>query len=489
MNKHIRILQVSTMDNMGGAEKVASNLYHAYHALGYPAWLAVGYKYTDDLTVLSIPNDAYRSTWARIWLSVGDTLSPLVGKVRWARRLRKWLHWIGQPSRLLEIERGHEDFEFPSTWRVLDLPPERPDIVHCHNLHGSYFDLRALLWLSQQVPVVLTLHDEWLFSGHCAYTLGCERWKTGCGHCPDLTIYPAVRRDATAYNWQRKADIYAKCRLYVATPCRWLMQKVEQSMLAPAVADARLVPNGVDTSVFHPSNTNNRREVRTALRIPQDARVLLFTANGIRRNIFKDYQTMRDAVAQVADHLYGQGVLFIALGEDAPVERIGKAEVRFVPYQKDPEAVACYYQAADIYVHAACADTFPNAVLEALACGTPAVATAVGGIPEQVKGLQVMGSLSADLSHYSPEEATGILVPAGNAEAMAFGIEFLLRNDPLLQQIGQNAAKDARQRFDLQRQADHYLEWYSEILEHYNFKRSVAETKRSATCPLEPSAI
>lgn len=477
------------MDNKGGAEKVASNLYHAYRARGYPGWLAVGYKYTDDLTVLSIPNDAYRSAWARIWLSIGDAFSPLDGKVRWARRLRKWLHWIGQPSRLLEIQRGHEDFEYPGTWRLLDLPLERPDIIHCHNLHGSYFDLRALLWLSQQVPVVLTLHDEWLLSGHCSYTLGCERWKTGCGHCPDLTIYPAIRRDATAYNWQRKADIYAKCRLYVATPCQWLMQKVEQSMLAPAVEDARLVPNGVDLSVFHPSNTNNRREVRAALGIPQDARVLLFTANGVRRNIFKDYQTMRDAVAQVADHMYGQGVLFIALGEDAPVERIGKAEVRFIPYQKDPEAVACYYQAADVYVHAARADTFPNTVLEALACGTPAVATAVGGIPEQVKGLQVVGSLSADLSHYSSEEATGILVPAGNAEAMALGIEFLLRNDTLLQQIGQNAARDARQRFDLERQADHYLEWYSEILEHHKTKRSVTEPKRSGTDPLAPSAI
>jgi hypothetical protein len=46
-------------------------------------------------------------------------------------------------------------------------------------------------------------------------------------------------------------------------------------------------------------------------------------------------------------------VLFLALGEDAPAERIGQAEVRFVPYQKDPHLVARYYQAADVYVHAA----------------------------------------------------------------------------------------------------------------------------------------
>jgi glycosyltransferase involved in cell wall biosynthesis len=53
--------------------------------------------------------------------------------------------------------------------------------------------------------------------------------------------------------------------------------------------------------------------------------------------------------------------------------------------QANQESVARYYQAADLYVHAAPADTFPNTVLEALACGTPVVATAIAGIPEQVE--------------------------------------------------------------------------------------------------------
>jgi glycosyltransferase involved in cell wall biosynthesis len=125
--------------------------------------------------------------------------------------------------------------------------------------------------------------------------------------------------------------------------------------------------------------------VRAALGIPQDSQVLLFTGNGIRRNMWKDYQTMRNAIALAVNHQ--ENLLFIALGEDAPAERIGQLEVRFVPYQQDTEIVARYYQAGDIYLHAARADTFPNTVLEALACGTPVVATAVGGIPEQVKGL------------------------------------------------------------------------------------------------------
>ena len=135
----------------------------------------------------------------------------------------------------------------------------------------------------------------------------------------------------------------------------------------------------------------------------------------------------------------------LAMGEEAPPERIGSAEVRFL--QTEPELAATCYTAADVYVHAARADTFPNTILEALACGTPVVATAVGGIPEQLE-----------------EERTGFLVPAGDAQALAERLTRLLSDDHLRQRMGMCALEAARSRFDLQRQASDYLEWYSELV-------------------------
>jgi len=73
------------------------------------------------------------------------------------------------------------------------------------------------------------------------------------------------------------------------------------------------------------------------------------------------------------------------LGEDAPVERVDKLEIRFVPYQEDPTTVARYYQAADVYVHAARAIRRPLVFRRRWAVAHPVVATAVGGIPEQVE--------------------------------------------------------------------------------------------------------
>ncbi len=183
---------------------------------------------------------------------------------------------------------------------------------------------------------------------------------------------------------------------------------------------------------------------------------------------------MRAAIARIAERLHCHSVLFIALGENAPAERIGRAEVRFVPYQKDADIVASYYQTADVYVHAARADTFPNTVLEALACGTPVVATAVGGIPEQVKGLQSLGCGISALNQYGVSEATGVLVPPGDAQGMALGVEQLLQDEPLRRRMGENAASDAVQRFDLQRQADDYLKWYEELLRDNPPQRATA---------------
>ena len=466
----MHILQVNTHDIVGGAGYFAYNLHQKLLAKGYPAWLIVGFKWSADPTVVSVPYNA-KNFWRSFWFFVGDFLIPLVGKVRGTDRVIQLLRLIGEPKKLLESLQGHENFEFPETWRIFDLIPNKPDIVHLHNLHGNYFDLRALPWLSQQTLTVLTMHDAWLLSGHCAHSFDCERWKTGCGKCPNLTIYQEIKHDGSAYNWRRKKDIYNRSRLYLATPSRWLMEKVEQSILCPAILESRVIPNGVDLKVFRPSDMQS---ARSALGIPQNIIVLLLGYNALRKNTFKDSLTMTEAIAELSIRFVGQKVLFIAMGENAPSEHIGNIEIQFAPHQKDPMVVAAYYQAADIYIHNAKADTFPTAILEALSCGTPVVATSIGGIPEQVRSLRNLAienerklgnKVPYGFSDYSVEEATGILVPAGDVSALAGAIEGLVKNEALRKQLGVNAAIDACYRFDFERCANDYITWYREIIE------------------------
>ena len=465
-DRRLNILQISTRDRGGGAERVAYDLLHAFADYGHTSRMVVGYKHGDDPNVTCISNELTGSLAPRTAWRIHQALQPHYRRSRVARIACRLAHAIAEPGSVIDRLRGVEDFRYPGTHRLLQSAADAPDIIYAHNLHGNYFDLRALPALSRQQPFVMTLHDAWLISGHCAHSLECERWREGCGKCPDLALYPAVRKDATALNWKRKQTIFARSELHVATPCQWLMRKVESSMLMPGIVDARIIPYGVDLSVFQ---SGDKSAARHALGIDSAAHVLLFAANSIRNNKWKDYATMRSAVGRFAQCARGRTILFLALGESGPPERIGDATIQFIPFIHETKTVAQYYQAADVYIHAARADTFPCTVLESLACGTPVVATAVGGIPEQIKSLNALDH--AAIPSASTDSATGLLVGAGDGECLAHGIEQLM-DSRLRRQLGENAGRDAAARFDLHRHADDYLGWYADILDRRHSKKT-----------------
>jgi glycosyltransferase involved in cell wall biosynthesis len=404
----VNVLQVSTADRGGGAEAVALSLHRALRARGHDAWLAVGYRRTSEEGVLEI----------------GDAGS---------RRRRA----LTDPGVLLDAVGGREDFRFPASRRVLELPPRQPDIVHVHNLHGGYFDLRVLPELGRRARLVATLHDAWMFTGHCAHPFDSDGWLRGCGDCPHLRTYPALIRDGTAFNLARKRSIYAGVELTAVTPSRWLMDMMERSVLAPAAVRREVIPNGVDLDVFEPGD---RAQARRELGVAPTSPLVVFSAQGGRANEFKDFPTLREALGRL-----DVTVEAVALGDPVPgEERVGRATVRAIG-AVPPLEVARWLRAADVYVHASRADTFPSGVLEALACGTAVVASRIGGIPEQVR------------------EETGVLVEPGDPEALAAALELLL-GDPLLRErLAAAGAVDARQRFSLERQVDAYVGLYADL--------------------------
>jgi glycosyltransferase involved in cell wall biosynthesis len=423
------IVQVNTSASGGGAEAVARTLHHGLLELGHDARLLVGRGAASGAGVHGFPSDA------------GTRLA----------------HMLAGPGRLVDRRLGLETYRYPATRRMLAALPHATDVVHLHNLHGGYFDLRVLPALGRKVPVAVTLHDAWLLSGHCAHSLGCQRWRTGCGRCPDLDIYPAVRRDATAWNWRRKHDLFQRSRLHVAAPSAWLADKVRASMLAPALVDLRVIPNGVDLTVFRPGD---RAAARARLGLEREARVLLFVGGRTRDNPFKDRGAAEQAAAAAAESL-GRDLTMIVLGSAEPDRRIGRVSVRGVGFQADPDVVATHYRASDLYLHAARADTFPSSVLEAMACGIPVVATAVGGIAEQVRSLTDPGAGASGAE--ASGEPTGALAAAGEPHALAGALARLLADESLRHALGRSAARDAVARFDATRQVRAYEAWFQEI--------------------------
>ena len=219
---------------------------------------------------------------------------------------------------------------------------------------------------------------------------------------------------------------------------------VDNSILRSGIVESRVIPNGVDLEIFRPGDARYERD---RLGLPQNAQILMFAAFKTRVNGWKDFSTLRTAVLQIAARMKTGAIVFLAIGEQGVTERIGNAEIRYVGPILDRKVMAAYYRAADVYLHAARADTFPTSVLEAQACGIPVVATAVGGIPEQIV-----------------DGATGRLTPMGDANELAAAAEQLLASEAMRHQLGVCAAARVRQLYDLKVQAATYRDWQKDIL-------------------------
>ena len=119
-DRPLRILQVSTADRAGGAERSAWNLFEAYRARGHASWLAVGYKQGDDPDVSLIPRIYDQTPWRRYCRTLRERLEPY-HEVPGVWRMRRWLDAWENPRREIEKRLGIEDFNYPGSHRLLHV--------------------------------------------------------------------------------------------------------------------------------------------------------------------------------------------------------------------------------------------------------------------------------------------------------------------------------------------------------------------------------
>jgi len=321
-------------------------------------------------------------------------------------------------------------------------------VIHLH-APTVCFDLRLLPELSRQFPTVITLHDMMAFTGWCLHANNCEKWRDGCGACPQLTgaarVPHVTPRDKTRANLKQKRRIYEQSNLYLATPSQWLADKVASSILAPAIRDLRVIPNGVDATLFAPVSASEKARLRATLGLPLDAVIIALTAVG-KKHPFKDSVGALRAVKQLAASMPEQTFVLLLIGEmDASTPELPNLSVISTGFLEHHEAVAQRLQAADLYLHCAFADTFPLSPIEAQLCELPVVATNIGGIPETL----VDGS-------------TGFLIPPRDDKAMAARLQQLVAEPQRQHAMGVAGRKFAAEHLSVEVMAQRYLAYYEE---------------------------
>ncbi len=178
--------------------------------------------------------------------------------------------------------------------------------------------------------------------------------------------------------------------------------------------------------------------------LPETSKIVLL----ISHSEFKDYDMMIRAISDLNKGTLDGELIFICLGRTEAERSLEQGKLIFPGLIRDEEKMALFYQAADVYIHGSKGEVFGNTIIEAMACGKPVVASAIGGIPEII-------------DHGND----GFLVFDRDIKNMTEFIQLLLEDDELRRRMGNIGSKKVLDKYTIQRQAHEFLNWFEEILE------------------------
>lgn len=349
-----------------------------------------------------------------------------------------WIHIGGIFGKLFHTQMakltgGNNLFSWTATIRLIrKIKKERYDKLHLHNLHGWYLNLPMLFRYIKKnnIPVIWTLHDCWAFTGHCPhFTMAkCDKWKTGCHHCPQHMEYPKSYVDNSKFMYCHKQKWFTGVQdLTIVTPSNWLAELVGESFLKDY--PVKVIHNGIDLSVFKPTESDFRKKHHC-----EDKFILLGVAFGWGAR--KGLDVFIDLASRLDDRFQ-----IVLVGTDDNVDKNLPPNVISIHRTQNQTELAEIYTAADLFVNPTREDTYPTVNMESLACGTPVVTFQTGGSPECV------------------DPTCGSVVPCDDIDALEQEILRIAATNPYPASACLKKAKE----FDMNERFEEYVRLYTEV--------------------------
>jgi glycosyltransferase involved in cell wall biosynthesis len=416
----MRVLHLSTFEADAGAGIAAYRLHAGLRQAGVDSRMLVLDRRGSDPTVIAL-------RLAR------DPVRRLLRRLKKEQIRRDLAHY--KPPGGYERFRDDRSEHGPALLR--QLPPT--EIITLHWINGLVDYVTFFAAAPRRAPLVWRLADMSPFTGGCHYDYGCGRFAQQCGCCPQLGSDDPG--DLSARVLRRKADALAGVpsdRLHIVAPSTWTGEMARRSRVLGRFP-ITVIPNGLDLTVFAPVAQG---EARARLGLPVTARVVMFVAAAMD-NRRKGFALLAEAVAGLQHE--DPDLLLVSVGRGEP--RVEGTPLHHLGYISDDRHRALVYAAADLFVIPSLQESFGQTVIEAMACGTPVVGFAAGGIPDMVRPGQ-----------------TGLLAPVGDTAALRSAIQTLLQDEEGRIRMGRAARALAEAEYASPVQAARYLALYRKLL-------------------------
>lgn len=417
------ILLVSTSDTTGGAAIACSRLLEALHKQGAAVNLLVQSSKESNKNVISLA----KSLWQKGCSLIRFTYERLLF--------------------FLKEKDASTRFAFSPANTGVDITQHpaflSADIIHLHWINGGFLSIKSLEKIAQSGKVVLwTLHDMWAFTGGCHQAGTCRGYKNQCGHCPMLSNPHSS--DLSARLLKRKKTLFQHSKFHFITCSNWLQIRAKSSALLKN-ATVTSLPNAIDTNFYQPQNKTN---LRKKYGICQGAFLILFGAYNINHPK-KGFSYLLEALQILASRqaCLPEKIEVLIFGKSKGFDKtLIPFKVHALDYLHNQETIAELYTMANVLAYPSLADNLPNTLLESMACGTPAVAFSIGGIPEIIT-----------------HQENGYLCNEPSAEALIEGIVWVLRHPNILD-LNQKARQKVLDSFSEPVVSQKHLALYASLL-------------------------
>ncbi|MGI8480508.1 MAG: glycosyltransferase, partial [Chthoniobacterales bacterium] len=311
-----------------------------------------------------------------------------------------------------------------------------PRVINLHWV-ARWLDLPSFLGsFPAELPVVWSIHDFIPITGGCHYPGQCDHFTRHCGNCPQLKR-PA-RFDETYRFFGTKERCYSRVNLHLVGNSEWTTSQIRRSGLAKHAKSIRTIHLGLDPEQFRPVD---KSLARRALGIPHDRFLIGFACSDLSEER-KGARLLLEAVRSLP-----RPPVLLTFGAGRwPSSSV--TEMIQLGVLQSPQLQCLFYSAADVFVTPSRAETFGYTALEAMACETPVIAYAVGGLTDVVE-----------------QGVTGLLEPdIGSVSGLTQMLRWMSQHPNERQTMGIAARRRVIENFTDAVMAQRYSELYKELL-------------------------